>query len=262
MDWGGLAQTIQRLEWDLHYLWIDFNDKIISWSVSWLMIEVVLCSSTIVQCDNAFLLFNVCSLCLPESSMDLHATGQSCLCFGFLSLVYGLHGRMVLILHNFVNKISVCACYYDDFFTPHLCLRQKLYITTFKIPVRNINGRLCLSMHKCQISSGLDRPSEYTVYCNYCKLALLWVKYCLMNFGISPKVVCTYLWLFSCMIMVHRSLCKTALFSPLHGWFSASTLFCDTRPFEFKGKLSSEALEVSLEHIFSYPFNNLKWYTF
>lgn len=49
--------------------------------------------------------FELCSLCLPESSMDLHATGQSCLSFGFLSLAYGLRGHMVLMRHDLVSII-------------------------------------------------------------------------------------------------------------------------------------------------------------
>ncbi len=51
--------------------------------------------------------FEFCSLCLPELSMDLHATGRSCLSFGFLSLVYGLHGLVVLIRHDFVSILFI-----------------------------------------------------------------------------------------------------------------------------------------------------------
>lgn len=44
--------------------------------------------------------FETCSLCLLESSMDLHATGLFYLSFGFLSLAYGLHERTALIQHD------------------------------------------------------------------------------------------------------------------------------------------------------------------
>lgn len=41
-----------------------------------------------------------CSLCLPESSMDLHVIGQSCSFSGFWSSEYGRQGPMVPIQHD------------------------------------------------------------------------------------------------------------------------------------------------------------------